>query len=202
MAVHGPVISGFSYGTSTKPVTMHQSGIMGRGYGKAAHASGDVRTHYEDLEFTGVGGGEVLRLRAIANGLLCATGATINAAHFTGRVAAAKTVSGALNALRATLEVAGTNPTPGGTLSAVQLDSNIVTGATLPSACAFARVTNSGATKVPNLFIFPVPGAKSAAATDVFVARHADATATHAIGIVDEAGTRYWINVTTDTPAD
>lgn len=113
----------------------------------------DVRGKYEDLEFTSTGGGEMLRIRGIANGLLCATGATINAAHFTGRIVAGATISGALNAARFTLEVAGTTPTPGGTLSAIQLDSNISTGWTAPTA-AFIRVSNTGAGKMTKLIHF------------------------------------------------
>lgn len=172
-------------------------------YEGANASSGDVRGVYRDLYFNNAGcGGEAVRLRGIANVASAATGATINALHATGRVASGKTISGALNGIRATLEVAGTNPTPGGTLAAIQLDSNIVTGATLPATASMARVTQSGATKVPNLFQLPVPGAKTAAATDLFVARHADATATHGIAIVDDGGTRYWIQVTTDTPGD
>jgi hypothetical protein len=114
----------------------------------------DMRVQYDKLSFTGTGGGEVIRAIAEANGTLCATGGTINAGHFTGRVAAAKTVSGALNALRATLEVAGTTPTPGGTLAALQLDSNIVTGATMGAKDAFIRVSDSGATQLANFIYF------------------------------------------------
>lgn len=184
--IHGPSVAGWSTGTSTKPVVAYSAVNMGRVYAKAAHASGDVRAHYEDLEFTGVGGGETFRVRAIANGLLCATGATINAAHFTGRVAAAKTVSGALNAARFTLEVAGTTPTPGGTLSAIQVDSNIVTGWTEGSADSFIRVTDSGAGIIHNLLSLPAVG------TGLMVAAHTSQTNTHSIKVLI-GGTQYYI---------
>jgi hypothetical protein len=173
-----------------------------RTYFKSVSASSDVRAHYEDLYFNSTGGGETIRARGIANSLLSATGATINAIHATGRVAAGKTVSGALNGIRATLEVAGTTPTPGGTLAALQVDSNIVTGATMGGQDAFIRFTNTGAGKLINLFAVPTAAAKTAAGTDPFVARHADCTATHGLRIVDAAGTPYWIMVTTDTPGD
>ena len=199
---YGSKVAGINFGSSSKPIVASGAHIFGRQYFRHAGASGDVRAVYADLDFTAAGSGETLRVRGIANGLLCATGGTINAIHATGRVAAAKTVSGALNAIRATLEVAGTTPTPGGTLAALQLDSNIVTGATLGATDSMCRVTQSGATKVPNLFCLPVPGAKTASATDMFVAVHADSVVTHAIRIVDTAGTPYWIQVTTDTPAD
>jgi hypothetical protein len=127
-------------------------------YFQSVHASGDIRIQYLHDRFTSTGGGEVYRGVAEAYGLLCAAGATINAAHFTGRVGTASTVSGALNAVRATLEVGGTTPTPGGTLAVLQLDSNVVTGATLGAKDAFMRVTNSGATPLANFINFEVAG--------------------------------------------
>ncbi len=153
---NGPNVSGMSQdiGSSAHPVTAIGAHNFGRSYYRHVGASGDVRALYADLDFTSTGSGEFLRLRAIANGTDVATAGTVNAAHLTGRVAAAKTVSGALNALRCTLEVAGTTPTPGGTLSALQLDSNIVTGWTQGSADSFCRVTDSGAGSLTNLFNF------------------------------------------------
>lgn len=189
-------------GTSARPLSASGAHIFSRHYYRHHGSSGDVRGEYKDLEFTSTGSGETVRLRAIANGLLCATGGTINALHATGRVAAAKTVSGALNAGRFTLEVAGTTPTPGGTLAALQVDSNISTGWTAGTCDSFIRVTNTGAGKLTNLFCLPAAAAKTAYLTDPFVARHADATATHGIKVVDAGGTVYWIMVTTDTPND
>lgn len=116
--------------------------------------TGDVRATYEDLYFNSTGSGETLRIRGIANGTLVATDGTVNALHATGRVAAGKTVSGALNGVRATLEVAGTKPKPGGTLAAIQSDSNIVTGATMGANDAHIRFSESGATDLPNIFNF------------------------------------------------
>lgn len=196
----GPIVR--TVGASARPATAGGSHNFERSYYRSKAGSGtDVRAHYEDLEFTNVGGGEVIRVRGIANGLLCATGGTINAIHATGRVAAAKTVSGALNAIRATLEVAGTTPTPGGTLAALQLDTNLVAGTTLSAPSAFIRVTDSGtADLLTNLLSLAAPGAKNSG--KMFVARHADCTATHSIKIVDAAGTNYYIMVSTDTPAD
>lgn len=143
-------------GSSTFPVTAHgaASHNFERVYYKSACSAGDVRGKYEDLEFSSTGAGETLRLRGIASGTLTATGGTVNALHATGRVASGGTISGALNAIRATLEVAGTTPTPGGTLAALQLDSNIVTGATMGAKDAFIRVTDSGATQLQNFIYF------------------------------------------------
>ena len=114
----------------------------------------DVRGKYEDLEFASTGGGEMLRIRGIASGTLAGTAGTINAMHATGRVASGGTVGGALNAIRATLEVAGTTPTPGGTLAALQLDTNISTGWTQGARDAFIRVSNSGAGKLTRFINF------------------------------------------------
>jgi hypothetical protein len=141
-------------GSSTYPVSVQGSeahNFEEVKYKSTVPTGYDVRGKYEDLEIASTGAGEMLRIRGIASGTLSATGGTINAIHATGRVASGGTVSGALNAIRATLEVAGTTPTPGGTLAALQLDTNIVTGATLGANDAMIRVSNSGATKVTNL---------------------------------------------------
>lgn len=189
-------------GSSTRPLSASGSHIFSRHYYRHHGASGDVRGEYKDLEFTSTGSGETVRLRGIANGTLCATGGTINAIHATGRVASGKTVSGQLNAGRFTLEVAGTTPTPGGTLASLLVDTNISTGWTAGTNDAFIRFNNAGAGKVVNLFHVPTAAAKTAASTDPFVARHADAAATHGLRIIDGGGTVYWIMVTTDTPGD
>lgn len=157
---------------------------------KSACSSGDVRGLYQDLEFSSTGSGEAMRLRGIASGTNVATGGTVNGLHVTGRVASGGSVSGALNALRATLEVAGTTPTPGGTLSAIQVDSNISTGATLSSASAFMRFTNSGAYSMPRLMSIP------AASNGTIFAAHSTQVMTHSIRICDAAGTAYYVMCT------
>lgn len=189
-------------GSSARPLSASGAHIFSRHYYRHHGSSGDVRGEYKDLEFTSTGSGETVRLRGIANGTGVATGGTVNALHATGRVASGKTVSGALNAARFTLEVAGTTPTPGGTLAAIQLDSNISTGWTASAGDAFIRLTNTGAGKLTNFINLPTAAAKTAYLTDPFVARHADATATHALKCVDAAGTSYWFMLTTDTPND
>lgn len=178
---------GGNVGNSTFPVSALGAHNFARQYYRHHGASGDVRALYADLDFTSTGSGETLRIRGIANGTLCATGGTINALHATGRVASGKTVSGALNAIRATLEVAGTNPTPGGTLSALQLDSNIEPGATLAGVDAFVRVSDSGTTKLGKLLNIPAPSNSTIFAT------HTTETMTHSIRITDAAGTPYYI---------
>jgi len=163
MAIYGPKVR--SVGTSKYPLRAWGSHIFKRDYFEHSGTSGDVRGAYQDLNVTSTGSGETLRLRGIASGTLAATGGTINAIHATGRVASGGTVSGALNGIRATLEVAGTTPTPGGTLAALQLDSNIVTGATMGANDAFMRVTDSGATALTNLFNIEVASGSESATT-------------------------------------
>jgi hypothetical protein len=65
---------------------------------------------------------------------------------------ASATISGAANAIRATL--GGTDATPGGTLAVLQLDTNYTVNATLPATAAFIRVSDSGSAtgEIPNLF--------------------------------------------------
>jgi hypothetical protein len=190
-------------GNATNPFTLS---LANRNYTtryfKPTHASGDIRGFYDKLFFYGAGGGEVYRAVAEASKPGSAAGATLNAAHFTGRVGSVGsvngTVSGALNAVRATLEVAGTTPTPGGTLSAIQLDSNIVTGATMGTKDAFIRVTQSGAVNLNRLLNLPAP--VSADSASLFVAS-ADKAATHMVRCVSDAGVTYWMLATTNAPS-
>lgn len=170
-------------------------------YFKATHASGDIRISYVKQLFNSTGGGEIIRAVAAANGTGCAAGATINAAHFTGRVEAAKTVSGALNAVRATLEVAGTTPTPGGTLAAFQLDSNISTGWTAGANDAFMRVSNSGAGKITNLFNIEEAVGAAGAVTGLVCTDHANDIAANAFIKCRINGTTYFLMATSTAPA-
>ena len=196
--IHGPFVSKWSQGTSTKPITASGAVNMGRVYARAAHATGDVRAHYEDLEFTSTGGGECFRVRSIVNKTGAAAGETINAAHFTTVINSAKTVAGAANALRVTLEVQGTTPSPGGTLAALQVATLIPTGWTDPGA-AFIRFTDDGVGVLSQLFKLPhAPAVHDL--TTLFVSS-ADKTATHMIRITDSAGTVYWLLATTNAPS-
>lgn len=186
MATYGQKV-GPNVGTASYPITAHGAHNFQRSYYKHMGSSGDVRAHYEDLDITSTGSGEVLRLRGIASGTGVATGGTLNAAHFTGRVASGGTVSGALNGVRATIEVAGTTPTPGGTLAGIQIDSNISTGWTAGNEDAFIRVGNTGAGLITNLFNFD-----NAVANGSVVAAHTAQTNTHSIKI-RVGGTTYYI---------
>jgi hypothetical protein len=78
----------------------------------------------------------------------------------------------------------GTSTNPGGTLAAIQADSNFASGGTWTNA-SFIRFTNSGTGTVANLFNVPA----------ALVAVKGSAALSHKIKIVDSAGTAYYIMV-------
>jgi hypothetical protein len=171
-----------------------------RSYYKNA-GSGDTRVHYEDLYFDSTGGGEVIRVRGIANSTTSAGTGTINAIHATGRIAAGMSCpNGALHAIRATLEIAGATPSPSGTFAALNLDSNIVTGSLHPLATtAFIRVSQSGQGMCDTLMLLPATEADDHNA-DVLSTAGVDKPATHYIRIM-LGTTPAWIMATTTAPA-
>jgi hypothetical protein len=107
---------------------------------------------YNKLTFTSTGSGETLRAFSVVTGTAAATGGTINGAHISLSVdGASATISGAANALRATL--GGSDATPGGTLAVLQLDTDYTVNATLPANASFIRVSDSGSNtgEIPKL---------------------------------------------------
>jgi hypothetical protein len=86
--------------------------------------------------------------------------------------------------------------------AALDLSYTVATGKTAHATkSAFIRASNGGAgTGCVNLLSLPAAGLKNAGT--VFVARHADCAATHAIRMVDAAGAVFYIMVSTDTPED
>jgi hypothetical protein len=95
------------------------------------------------LTFTSTGSGETFRALTRVTGANGATGGTINGAHISTSINTGGTISGAANAIRATIGAAVA--TPGGTLAALQLDTDFASGTTLGAESAFIRVTDSGA---------------------------------------------------------
>ena len=136
----------------------------------------------------GAAGGEAIRGYATANAANVATGGTINGAHLSlidpgellgergGECAAGDAGCGGGNAARWA-----------GTLAAIQADSNIATGNTVPATAAFLRVTDSGAVKLGRLLNIP------AASNGTIFATHTVQGMTHSIRITDDAGTPYYI---------
>lgn len=184
----GPVASdnGFISGSSTSPISVTTAGNISSSYGTTSATTGDTRLVYEKLTFTSTGSGETLRAFSVVTGANAATAGTINGAHISMSVNTGGTISGAANALRATLGV-GASVTPGGTIAAIQVDSDIGAGATLPANASFLRFTNSGSGTLANLMNVP----------SAMVGTNTQGAATNSLKIVDSAGTAYYIMLTT-----
>jgi hypothetical protein len=141
----GPVksLNGFVTGTATSPVVETTAGNVSQSYATTSATTGDTRLSYNKLTFTSTGSGETFRAFSVVTGTGAATGGTINGAHISLSVdGASASISGAANAIRATL--GGSDATPGGTLSVIQLDTAYTVNATLPANASFIRVSDSG----------------------------------------------------------
>jgi hypothetical protein len=183
VAYADPALESWQVGSSLAPVTQVEAGNITQLYATASVESGGVRGHYARVNFTGATGGETLRAFttvAAAQG----SGQTTNGAHISMSVNSGGSISGAGNALRATLGVAA-GVTPGGTLASIQVDSDFPSTVTLPGSAAFLRFTNSNTGTITNLMNVPA----AMVATDVASA------VSHTIRIVDSAGTPYYLMV-------
>ena len=141
----GPVssLNGFIGGTAASPITVTTADNISESYATTSAATGDTRLSYNRLTFTSTGSGETFRALTRVTGANGATGGTINGAHISTSINTGGTISGAANAIRATIGAAVA--TPGGTLAALQLDTDFASGTTLGAESAFVRVTDSGA---------------------------------------------------------
>ena len=140
----GPVASdnGFISGSASSPISVTTAQNISSSYGTTSATTGDTRLSYQRLAFTSTGSGETLRAFSVVTGAGAATAGTINGAHISTSINTTGTISGAANAIRATL--GGSATTPGGTLAVLQLDTDFASGVTLANA-SFIRVTDSGA---------------------------------------------------------
>ena len=180
----GPVASdnGFIGGTDTDPIVATTAGNISSFYGTASNTTGDVRLNYSRLTFTSTGSGETARFLTRVTGANGATGGTINGAHISLSINGSGTISGAGNALRLTLGGSSTNP--GGTIAALQLDSDFATGGTWTNA-SYIRCTNSGTGAIGTFAVLP----------DALVAAEASAAVSHVIPIKNATGTQYYLMV-------
>ena len=182
----GPVASqnGFIGGTAADPIAVTTAQNISSFYGTTSATTGDTRLSYNRLAFTSTGSGETLRAFSVVSGANAATGGTVNGAHISLSVNSGGSISGAANGLRVTLGGAA-GVTMGGTVAALQVDSDLTNTTTIPSNAAFIRVTNSGAGTITNLFNLP----------DAMVAPIGGTatTATQKIRFVDSAGTAYFL---------
>ena len=185
----GPVVSqaGFSGGTSASPVTV-TTGNLNTSYATTAATSGDIRGRYERLEFTSTGSGETYRALTRVTGASAATGGTVNGAHISLSINGSGTISGAGNALRVTL--GGSSTAPGGTIAALQLDSDFLTADQAGWANAsYIRCTNSSTGVMENFATIPAPG------SGLMFRAKSSAAVTHVIKIKASNGTPYYIMV-------
>ena len=186
----GPVrsLNGFISGSITDPIVATTAGNISSSYGTASNTTGDVRLSYNRLTFTSTGSGETIRALTQVTGANAATGGTVNGAHISLSVNGSGTISGAGNALRVTLGGSSTNP--GGTIAALQLDSDFATGGTWSNA-SYLRVTNSGTGEVGNFAQMP-----AVSATGVFRAKVGSPVVSHCIPVTS-GGVTYYIMVST-----
>jgi hypothetical protein len=180
----GPVASqnGFIGGTVSDPITVTTASNVSSSYVTAENTTGDVRLNYSRLTFTSTGSGETARFLTRVTGANGATGGTINGAHISLSINGSGTISGAGNALRLTLGGSSTNP--GGTIAALQLDSDFATGGTWTNA-SYIRCTNSGTGAIGTFAVLP----------DALVAAEAAAAVSHVIPIKNATGTEYYLMV-------
>ena len=181
----GPVssLNGFISGTASNPITVTTAQNIDSAYATTTAASGDTRLNYSRLTFAGAGAGETLRAFSVVTAAQGA-GQTTNGAHISMSVNTGGSISGAGNALRATLGLAA-GVSSGGTVAAIQADSDVGAGATLPATASWIRFTNSGAgTGLSNLFNLP---------SAMVVARTASASS-HTIKIIVD-NTPYYLMV-------
>ena len=183
VAYADPALDSWEVGTSTNPVVPSSAGNTTQLYVTATADSGGVRGYYGRVNFTGASGGETLRAFttvAAAQG----SGQTTNGAHISMSVNSGGSISGAGNALRATLGVAA-GVTPGGTLASIQVDSDFPNTVTLPGSASFLRFTNSNTGTITNLMNVPA----------AMVAVKGSAALSHKIRSVASDGTPYFIMV-------
>lgn len=154
--------------------------------------SGDARGINLRLYFSGAGvSGEALRAYGIVNNVQVAVGGTVNGAHVSlGITGTSGQVSGAGNALRATLSL-GASANPGGTLSGIQLDSDFDNTATVPAGTAGIRLTDTNTKKWA--YLLRVPNAASAG----LLAAHVTDAMSHSIRCITEGGTVFYLMATT-----
>ena len=186
VAYADPQLDSFQVGAANEPIEITSAGVLNGAYATTSAPSGDTRLNFNRLTFTSTGSGETARFLTRVTGANAATAGTINGAHVSTSVNTGGTISGAANAIRAT--IGGTSTNPGGTLAALQLDSDFASGGTWSNA-SFLRVTNSGTGEVGNFALMP-----AVSATGVFRAKVGSPVVSHTIPVVS-GGTTYYIMV-------
>lgn len=180
----GPVRSdnGFIGGTAAAPIAVTTASNISSFYGTSSATTGDTRLNYSRLDITSTGSGETLRALTRVTAANAATGGTVNGAHISLSINGSGTISGAGNALRVTL--GGTSTNPGGTIAALQLDSDFASGGTWTNA-SYIRCTNSGTGTIDTFAQLP----------NAMIATKSAAAVTHVVAIKNASGTPYYLMV-------
>lgn len=124
-------------------------------YTESTATSGDSRGIYWQHFLSGAGAtGDCARFFTKVNATGVAGGFGV---HATLQVQddATTGITGLANGVRATLAAEAASRTLGGTLAALQVDSDVATGNTLPATSYFIRAADNGAVKIANLLGFP-----------------------------------------------
>ena len=180
-------------GTASSPISTANADKNALGFWfKSTATSGDSRGLYLRQYFAGAGvSGEAARIFGTVDNVTAAVGGTVNGAHITlSAQGASGAISGAGNALRATLGI-GASCNPGGTLAGIQVDSDFDNAATVPANAACIRVTDSNTKKWTKFLRLP-----TIASAGILAAHITDAM-THSVRCVDEAGTVFYLMATT-----
>lgn len=185
-------------GLSTDPTTTATANKNFLGYWLESTAtSGDCRGQYLRLYIAGAGGsGEAFRAYTTVSNVTAATGGTVNGAHISLSVTGASgKISGAANALRATLDFDTTPTTIGGTCAVARFDTNIATGPTIPARTAFLALDNAGTQKLDYALAITNPSTAmfAAAGTGANSAALAGGGIAAKVIKVHVDGTDYWI---------
>lgn len=186
VAFADPAFDSVQVGSSGAPISITSAGVLNGSYATTSASSGDTRLSYNKLTFTSTGSGETLRAFSVVTGAGAAAAGTINGAHISTSIDGSGTISGAANAIRATIGGSSTNP--GGTLAALQLDSDFASGGTWSNA-SFLRCTDSGTGTIGTFAVLP----------DAMIATKGASTAvSKVIPIKNASGTTYYIMVSTN----
>ncbi len=115
--------------------------------------SGANRGIYLNFEFNAAstGDGEALRAYTKVTAALSG-GQEVHGIHATAQIGLLGTISGAIASIRATIEAVADTRTLGGTGCALQVESNIAAGNTVPSSYSLIRLAKAGAVDVGYLF--------------------------------------------------
>jgi hypothetical protein len=134
-----------TWGTGASPISVatadHKIFAL---YGRSTATSGDSRALYVKHELNGVapgGFGDAVRAYAVVGGSGYAYACGL---HSSLAFAASGALTGSGAALRATLEAAADTRTLPGNIAALQLESFIATGNTVPADAAFIRLCKAG----------------------------------------------------------